>query len=460
MMSNTYLPHVGGVARSVEAFAQQYRTKGHRVLIVAPEFPGEPEAEEDVVRVPAIQNFNGTDFSVRLPIPGFLGRALAEFQPDIVHSHHPFLLGDTALRVAARLNIPLVFTHHTMYERYTHYVPGDSPAMQRFVMDLSLHYANVCDQVFAPSESIAAILRKRGVEVPIEALPTGVDVDRFANGDREGARQRIGLPHRAFVVGHLGRLAPEKNLLFLAKAVIAFLKRHRDAYFLLVGTGPSENEIEQLCRRAGVHNRTRHLGLCQGQELVDAYHTMDAFAFASTSETQGMVLTEAMAAGVPVVAIDAPGVREVVVDRRNGRLLDRQDVSDFARALQWIASHQDREVLRAAARTTASDFSIGRCADRALGIYENLIAGYSAAERSPRDQLPWESTLRLFDVEYHLWSNRVAALKTSIQKGSFVRWIKHRWRELVGPIPSQNSRHDSETGHRSTEKEPAAVETR
>ena len=108
-----------------------------------------------MVRIPAIQNFNGSDFSVALPVSGLLSDTLDAFQPDIVHAHHPFLLGMTALRIARYRQLPLVFTHHTLYEQYTHYVPGDSPVLQRFAIQLVTRYANLADRVFAPSESIA-----------------------------------------------------------------------------------------------------------------------------------------------------------------------------------------------------------------------------------------------------------------------------------------------------------------
>lgn len=128
MITNTYTPHVGGVARSVEAFTTAYRERGHEVLVVCPEFENAPEEGSGVVRVPAIQRFNGSDFSVVLMAPRWLRRKVEAFRPDLVHSHHPFLLGATAVRLARMLDVPLVFTHHTMYEHYTHYVPGDSPA--------------------------------------------------------------------------------------------------------------------------------------------------------------------------------------------------------------------------------------------------------------------------------------------------------------------------------------------
>jgi len=183
MFTNTYLPHVGGVARSVDFFAKDLRKLGHRVLVVAPTFPtdmGPVEDNDRVLRVPAVQNFNGSDFSVTIPAPFIVSQRIENFKPDILHSHHPFLMGDTALRIARRRDLPLVFTHHTLYERYTHYVPLDSKALQDFVINLSTRYANFCDRVVAPSSSIARLIRRRGVQRPIEEIPTGVDADFFA----------------------------------------------------------------------------------------------------------------------------------------------------------------------------------------------------------------------------------------------------------------------------------------
>ncbi|TCK18646.1 glycosyltransferase involved in cell wall biosynthesis [Thiogranum longum] len=374
MLTNTFIPHVGGVARSVSAFTAEYRRRGHRVLVVAPEFDNQPADEMDVVRVPAIQHFNGSDFAA--PLPGFslLGEELDVFQPDIVHAHHPYLLGMTALRIARYRKLPLVFTHHTRYEQYTHYVPLDSPAFRRFVIELATRYANLCDQVFAPSESIAALLRERDVQAPIAVVPTGVDVVHYAQGDGAGFRSDCGIPAEAFVVGHLGRLAPEKNLEFLAGAVVHFLKSAPDAHFLLVGKGPSESTIRTVFEAADLTDRLHIAGILQPAETADAYHAMDVFAFTSKSETQGMVLTEAMAAGVPVVGLDAPGVREVVRDQCNGRLLREENIEAFAAGLQWVAalSEEGRQKLRQGARETAEAFSMPRVADKALGHYQAL----------------------------------------------------------------------------------------
>lgn len=435
MLTNTYFPHVGGVAHSVQAFAEEYRRRGHRVLIVAPEFENRPADETDVIRMPAIQKFNGSDFSVRIPIPGWLTAALDDFQPHIVHAHHSFLIGDTALRIAAMRNLPLVFTHHTMYEQYTHYVPGDSSVLARFAIDLTTGYTNFCDAVVAPSESVAAILKQRGVTTPIEVVPTGVDVAKYAAGDGVAFRHEMGIPADAFVVGHVGRLAPEKNLEFLAIAVAAFLRRHPQAHFVVVGSGPSEDAISKRFAAPRIQGRLHMAGVCKGQRLADAYAAMDAFAFASHSETQGMVLTEAMAASLPVVAIDAPGVREVVVDEVNGRLLPSENVRSFAAALRWIErqSPDRRQSMQRAARQRAEEFSLANTADRALALYEKLVAG-AARNKTPEDS-HWEATLRLIEAEWQLWSNLAQAAGSTLDSSEIFRvpvvgTALHAWRTL------------------------------
>lgn len=416
MMTNTYIPHTGGVARSVAWFSEAFREMGHRVVVVAPVFGDNHRDEPDVVRVPAIQKFNGSDFSVRLPIPGLLTSWLEDFQPDVIHTHHPFLLGDTALRLAAARALPIVFTHHTMYERYTHYVPGDSPAMQRFAVRLATEFANLCDHVIAPSESVAKILRRRGVVTPITAIPTGIDPDKFGHGDGMAARRLYGIPDDAFVVGHVGRLAAEKNLGFLARAVARFLAQHPEARFLLVGSGPAEEEIERIFHQHQVLDRCHHpQGTLDGEHLTNAYHAMDVFAFASKTETQGMVLAEAMTAGVPVVAIDAPGAREVVEDGVNGRLLARENLSEFVAALEQIASlsPEARTTMQDHCRATADKFSMPRCAGRVLEVYHQAIE-HERRQHGDDAHNAWAGLLRRIEEEWNIWAGVTHAVSDAL----------------------------------------------
>ncbi len=408
MFTNTYLPHVGGVARSVSFFAQDLRNAGHRVLIIAPKYPGSEahdESEPDIFRAPALQKFNGSDFSLRIPSPFLVDEQVDAFKPDIIHSHHPYLLGDAALRAAWRRKLPLVFTHHTLYEEYTHYIARNPENMKRFAAFLSTNYANLCDQVIAPSQSIRDLIQERGVETPVAVIPTGVDTSFFARGDGEAFRKAHQTPENAFVIGHLGRLAPEKNLDYLANALALALQKNSDAFCLMVGKGPSEKEIERIFSKHGVEDRLVMGGEKSGKDLVNAYHAMNLFVFASKTETQGMVLTEAMAAGVPVIALDAPGAREVVEDDENGCLLESEAPEDrLAHILvEAIQADEKRAVWARGAGETAKRFSREKCARKLSRLYSETIQRQGRHSQSESLNLDlWDRFLLACRAEWEL----------------------------------------------------------
>lgn len=405
MMTNTFTPHIGGVARSVEAFSSAYRAKGHKVMVIAPVFEKMPENETDVVRIPSIQRFNGSDFSVVLPILGYISEAVKKFQPDIIHAHHPFLIGGSALRLSNLYELPLVFTHHTMYEQYTHYVPGDSQAMKKFAIKLSTSYANLCDMVFAPSESVAEVLRQRGVKVLIEVVPTGVDLDAFSIGSGPGFKEAMSIPADSFLLGYIGRLAPEKNLEFLAAAVADYMTIDKRAHFLVVGFGPAKDMVVSTFAQRNISDRLHIIHSLSHPLLSSAYQSLDVFVFASQSETQGMVLTEAMAAKVPVVAVDAPGVREVIEDRVNGILLSHESRPDFVAALQLLAHLQSAEMQRykKAAGKTAMRFSMQTMASRALTLYEGVLTKEYVSRDEEYDT--WKAIRRMINAEWEMLKN-------------------------------------------------------
>jgi len=403
MLTNTYPPVVSGVACSIVSFDREYRRRNHETLIIAPEADETTDDEPHVVRVPAIQHFNGNEFPIPVPSPGLVAATVDEFRPDIIHAHHPFFMGNTAVRLAKSRHVPLVFTHHTMYDQYTHYTAVETPAAAKFIGALTAGYADLCDAVIAPSRDVALLLRRRGVRSRIEIIPTGVDVSRFSRGNRASFRARYGIPPDAFVIGYVGRLAPEKNLNFLASSVSQFMAADRRAHFLVVGNGPCDHDIRQTMADGQLTSRSRLVGLCQGQDLVDAFHAMDVFAFASHTETQGMVLTEAMAAGKPVVALSGPGVNDVVRDRANGRLVSLEHQQLFAQALAWIAARTSRERLQlaAAAHRTAERFSMRRQTRRALDLYESLMI----SRLDDDEPTIWSRAQHRIEAELTLWAN-------------------------------------------------------
>jgi len=416
MFSNTYLPHVGGVAISVATFSRELRKKGHAVMVVAPKFDGKapPEDEQYVCRVAAIQNFNGSDFSVRVPVPGLVDNDIDAFAPDIIHSHHPFLLGDTALRTAQRLNVPIIFTHHTRYEEYTHYVPLDSEVLKRFVTHLATEYANLCDTVIAPSTSIKKLLLERGVTTAVEVLPTGIDLDSFQQGNGLRFREANGLDRKCPVIGHVGRLAREKNLPYLAEAVARCMQKRTDAVFVVAGGGDAEQDIRRIFARADLEKRLIMPGILVGDDLADCYNAMDIFVFGSKSETQGLVLMEAMAAGTPVIALHASGVNDVVEDGKNGRVLPADcSVDVFAEVIADVLTKNSMEQWREQARHTARSFSREKCTEQLLQLYTHTLEQQRAmaVEADTLDEL-----VQRIRVEWDLLQEKASALAQSISR--------------------------------------------
>ncbi|MFW6255478.1 MAG: glycosyltransferase family 4 protein, partial [Candidatus Sumerlaeota bacterium] len=241
----------------------------------------------------------------------------------------------------------------------------------------------------------------------IEAVPTGVYVEEFSEGDGKGFREEQDIPEYAFLMGHLGRLEPEKNLGFLSEAVSRFMEKNEKAHFVVIGNGTSRDEMAEHFEKKGLRDRLHLGGIMKGQQLVDAYHAMDVFVFASQSETQGMVLTEAMATGTPVVAVDAVGAREVVKDTENGRLLPEEDAEAFADALEWIQNRDDEEIefIRKNCRQTAQKFSMENSVNRLIEIYEQ--AKEESAKDKPESDTSWHWAMDQLQTEWDLLKNAV-----------------------------------------------------
>ena len=409
MLTNSYTPHISGVEKSILSFTEIFREKGHNVKIIAPETDLPVNDDKDVMRVTAVKNFNHTEYPVGIPMPGEVDDLIDEFKPDIVHSHFPFFIGSTAIRIAAARDIPIVFTYHTMYERYIHYISCESDRVRNFVRMLASGYCNLCDMVIAPSTGVKNILAGRGVKTPIEVIPTGIKVAQFAKPSGTGMRGRFKIPDNAFTAGYTGRFTTEKNLEFLAEAISIVLAQKQDAYFMMVGDGPLKETLEDFFESKGLTKRVVFTGKLQGGDLVDAYHCMNVFTFTSQTETQGMVLAEAMAAGVPVVAIKGPGITDIVKDGFNGFMTDTDIAAQFAeKVIECYDCDKDKwQQLKKNAVDTAADFSIEKCADALLEKYNEVINRTSPHVKDPA---LWTTAADLIKTEWDIFHNYLNAL--------------------------------------------------
>ena len=368
LFTEIYRPVINGVVASVEALASGLQSRGHTVFCFAPRMPGTAQSEGDVHRIPSLPLPARTPYRLTLPLVSRRVNAVIKGL-SVIHAHSPFVTGWMGMRCARRYGMPLVYTYHTQLEAYAHYVPFETNATRFAANRLTRTFANLADAVIAPTPAMAARLRELGVTVRIETVPTGIDIALFAAGRRrDDVRERIGVRTDDRMLFCVGRLAKEKNLELLFEA----LARANDPSLKLVvaGDGPSRADLEQLAREFGVFEQSRFLGFISRQDLPDLYASADAFVMASTTETQGIVLAEALAAGASVIAADAPQNRDVL---GSAGLLVPSTAQAFAQAFGQVGSVSE-PARTAVARQAAKRFSIQEQIDRTLALYESLIS--------------------------------------------------------------------------------------
>lgn len=370
MFTDSYRPRLSGVVHSVAAVAAALRAQGHRVVVFAPRKEGFVDTEPDVVRLPSVPNRRHPDFPLLLPaVPG-LSRTLAELGVQVVHAHSPFSAGQLALRARGRR--PLVFTHHTLYDEYVHYAPLVPRAWARWgVRRRVVGFCNRCDTVVAPTGAVRDRLRASGVRTRVEVVSTAaLDLEAVAQ-IQPVDRAAWGVPAGAPLVVCAGRMAPEKSM---EDVLLAFARTPtlRGAYLAMVGGGPSLHALRRLARQLGLDRRVVFPGSVPWEQVVGWMKAGDVFAFASRTETQGLVVAEALACGLPVVAVRAGGVAEVVEDGRSGLLVDADAAALGVAVARVLEDASLRQALRDGARARATHFSSDQVARRLLALYQDL----------------------------------------------------------------------------------------
>jgi glycosyltransferase involved in cell wall biosynthesis len=375
IFTDSYLPRISGVVRSIEAFVAELRRQGHHVSIFAPGYRGFVDADPDVVRFPSVRPPGHPDFPLAIPLDRRFLAKLAARRLTVIHTHSPFLMGAAGRYAARRLGLPLVFTHHTMYAEYVHYVPLCPPRLSRQVVTrYTARYCNRCTAVIAPSQAVRGWLRSIGVTAPIEVLPTaGFELARFDRLDPSWVRPRFGIPSGAPLVITVGRLAPEKRFDVLL-AAFADAARDGAAHLLVVGGGPEEPALRHLAGRLGVGSRVVFTGPLDHDRVLDCYAAADLFAFASPTETQGLVVIEAMAAGLPVAAVGAGGVAEAIGDGDAGLLVDPDPAALAAAIRRLLHDEPLRRRLSARGREVARAYAIDVLTHRLVALYRDVSA--------------------------------------------------------------------------------------
>jgi len=362
-----YRPIVNGIVASVDTLAGGLRDCGHDVYLFTPKVPGYDEAaESETVRIPSLP-LPATPYRLTLPLvrrrdlKGIIKRL------SIIHAHSPFVTGWMGVGYARRFHIPLVYTYHTQLEQYAHYVPFDAATTRRAASTITRLYANAADAVIVPTESMREHLLEVGVTARIDVVPSGIDVGLFGAGVRtDEMRAQLGAAPTDKLAVFVSRLAREKNV----ELVLEALAQVQDARvkLALVGDGPAREWLELQVQELGLSGRVIFTGELPRMALPNVYTCADAFVFPSLTETQGLVLAEAMAAGCPIIAVDTPQARDVLGPCATF-------VENDARQLALVLGRMDVPTAgqRENARHGAERFGAGLQTERVQSIYADLL---------------------------------------------------------------------------------------
>ncbi|PXX93792.1 glycosyl transferase family 1 [Marinobacter vulgaris] len=384
MFTNNYLPFIGGVPISIERLRKGLETLGDTILIVCPRYRDQPQQETNVLRVPSLLSM-GEDREFRLANI-FLSRIrkrVKAFKPDIIHLHHPIWLGGSlGLFIARRLKVPAVYTYHTRLEHYAHFVPLPGSLFRNLIShELIKHFANKCNGVIVPTYSTEEYLRMIGVKSPVFVQPTGIEYQRFqevADEDVRKLRDSLNIVDEIVFVS-VSRLSNEKNIDFMIDAIDALRRRSdRPFRFLMIGEGHQHERLQQRIDELELQDCFTLVGSIPPDEMATWYHLGDAFLFASKSETQGMVILEAMAAGLPVVAVRSSGIDDVVRHGFNGFKTPEKQDQWCERVRQLLEDDALRQEMADHALEFAADYSVEQFARDIREIYALTLAQSSS----------------------------------------------------------------------------------
>lgn len=372
IFSDSALPILNGVSVSIDSLVSELRNRGHSVHLFSTGYGGHRDPDPNVCRF----------FSVKTPWTKGYPLAVPPFMPylarfltskfDLVHTHTPFTVGMVGLAWAKTYRLPVVSTYHTMYHKYSHYVPLPN---KRYVgKRIARHtqwYYNQVQQVITPSEPSKRWLHQHNVETPISIIPTGVPLPRML--DRTELRAQLGMSPTHRILLYVGRIALEKNIDTLFRAAAHAFPRDPLLRLWVVGDGPQREGLAELARDLGIGDRVRFVGAVPREEVDRFYAAADLFTFTSMTETQGLVVVEAMSYGLPALVVQGGGAGEAVEQGVNGRLLPNNP-EVFAKAIHEVFTDERAYAkLSDGARKTGRTYSIPATTDRVLEVYRAAL---------------------------------------------------------------------------------------
>jgi glycosyltransferase involved in cell wall biosynthesis len=403
--SNYYLPVVNGVTRSIELYREELTRLGHNVFIFAQSDSDYKDQVPFVFRYPSLTLPVYVEVPAVIPVSPFIDQLLPTLKLDVIHTHHPFLLGRTAARKAEELNLPLVFTFHTQYQEYTHYVPLPQEAIQDFLKNTIQNwlrdFMSLCQHIIIPTESMKQILiDEYGLRDLYTVIPTGINLEPFRRANGQAVRLREGWQAEKVLVS-VGRLGMEKNWPALIQSFTQVHREHPEARLVIVGDGPEKSALQVQAAQLGVAERVIFTGEVPFSEVPAYLKAADMFIFASITETQGLVTLEALAAGLPVVAVEASGARDILENGEQGYLVPNDPDAMAAAINRLLDSPETMKKFQRSALRRAKSFDLETCAKQVVKVYEQASEAKAAGRYVPIEKETERMELREWQKTFH-----------------------------------------------------------
>ena len=383
LFTDTYPPFINGVSTSVAMLKRALEQQGHTVYVVTVSnnaLKHEYDEKERILKVAGIP-IGIYDYRLSSIYPVTLINKMKKWNLDVIHSHTEFGVGILARLFAKQFNIPLVHTYHTLYEDYTHYITHGyfEKSSKKIVEYLTKFYCDkTANELIVPTNKIYSLFKEKyNFTKNIHIIPTGIEVDRFFEEninkkEVEMLKKKLGFKKNEFVILFVGRLAEEKNVEFLIEAHKKLVEYDDHIKLLIVGDGPDKQKYEQLAETLGLKDNIIFNGKAAWEEIPIYYHASNVFATASTTETQGLTVIEAMAAGVPPLCIDDESFRGTVTDELNGRVFKNKEeyinqITEFYENKKIIDAYSKQ------ARVQAEHCSSRSYASSVIEVYQRAL---------------------------------------------------------------------------------------
>lgn len=372
VFSDSAMPILNGVSVSIDVLIQELRAQGHSVHLYTSKHFGHKDSDPNIHRFNSIVTPWTPGYPISVP-PFYL--KLLEFRRhnfDVIHTHTPFTVGIVGLRWAQSEEIPIVSTYHTHYDKYAYYMPFFPNRYTRYkIAKHTNYYYNAVSQVITPSEASRKWLQRHSIKTPVSVIPTGIKQPKLL--ERAEIREKLGIRADDNVLLYVGRIAREKNLRTLIRACALAMKDDASLKLLFVGDGPQREELTKLSRTLGIGDRVRFIGFVPREDVDQYYAASDLFVFASLTETQGLVVVEAMSYGLPVVIVQGGGASDAVQTGINGELVSNNSEAMAAAIQNLIQSPDKREHYSKAAIETSKKYSIPNMTSQVIDVYRAAV---------------------------------------------------------------------------------------